>query len=477
MADTGKPALAQGTRPLRTSSGRTATVRRPPRRDASKWLFVLSGVLLVFCGGVFVGHYKTPPYETLRSAKRTIQAWKGMWDSRRLSAKLRERTLAGANADEPPIRFVSASTLTDPVLLQGGLGMFTEYCPAGCIAVKFGRAGQVEQAWPFYPEGFDNAAAWVVDWPYEYPIGSRFADYARIESVSTYPNGDLLVGFYLIFSHPNGGGVARVAPSGRVIWYRRDYSHHPVFLTKEGVALVSSSRYVADPDELPEAFYSQAHCRVHAVDYLHVIDGSGQSKKEISVLDALNASPWQGASWPTIDPCDRLHLNFVHEVGETGEVASSDTTANVEPGDFVLSLHNISAFAIMDRQSHRLKRMVHGSFAGQHSVTHVEGAKYVMFDNFGGYDSGESRIVMVDLATGAETTIFPTEATPKRYRGLHSIVKGYISVSSDRKRVIATYSEGRLAPCPYSIALELRISDGEVLSTFCTAIMASYADP
>ena len=406
-----------------------------------------------------------------------------MWDSRRLSGKLRDRTLDAADAGEKPhpIRLVSASTLIDPILLQGGLGVFTEHCPGGCIAVKYGRAGHVDQAWPFYPDSFDSAAVLVEDWPYEYPIGSRFADYARIESVATYPNGDLLVGFYFIYSHPNGGGVARVAPSGRVIWYRRDYSHHPVYLTQEGVALVSSSRYVADPDELPQAFYSQAHCRVHAVDYVHVIDGAGRLKEEISVLDALNASPWQGASWPTIDRCDRLHLNFVHEVGETGEVGAagglSDATANVEPGDFVLSLHNISAFAIMDRQSRRLKRLVHGSFAGQHSVTHVEGAKYIMFDNFGGHDPGESRIVMVDLATGVETTVFPTDSTPQRYRGLHSIVKGYISVSPDRKRVIATYSHAQLAPCPYSIALEIRISDGEVLSTFCTEIMASYAGP
>lgn len=88
---------------------------------------------MLFRGGVFVGHYKTPPYETLRSAKSTIQAWKGMWDSRRLSGMLRDRTLDAADAGEKlhPVRLVSASTLIDPVLLQGGLEVFTEHCPGG----------------------------------------------------------------------------------------------------------------------------------------------------------------------------------------------------------------------------------------------------------------------------------------------------------------------------------------------------------
>lgn len=457
-------------------TSRITTVRRRLRKHAPKGLFVFSGSVALFCAGVAVGHYKTPPYETLRSAKSTVQAWKGIWDSRRLSARLRERARDNTTEDEKQnsFRFVSANTLLDAVLLQGGLGVFTEHCPGGCIAVKYGRTGQVEQAWPFHPEEFENDTL-SVDWAYEHPIGSGFADYAEIESVSMYPNGDLLVGFYFIYSHPPGGGVARVAPDGRVVWYRRDYSHHPLYLTQDGAALVSSSRYPRDPNELPEAPYAQAHCRVHAVDYVHMIDGSGQLLAEVSVLDALNDSPWQGASWTTIDRCDRLHLNFVHEVGATGAVRSHDNTADVEPGDLVLSLHNISAFAIMDRHSRRLKRLVHGSFAGQHSVTHVEGAKYVMFDNFGGKNAWESRIVMVDIETGKETIVFPNDSTPDRYRGLYSVIKGYISVSPDRQRVIATYSEARLAPCPYSIALEVRISDGKVLSTFCTKIMASYA--
>lgn len=425
---------------------------------APKWFFVVSMALLVFLSGVLVGVFKKPPHGVLRSAKNTMEAWVGV------------REAGEGSAQHGPFRAVSADVLTDPVLLQGGVGLFTGHCPTGCIAVKYGRDGQVEQAWPYYPDSLENAAL-LVDWPYEHPLGSSFVDYAKVESVQTYPNGDLLVGFYFIYSFPFGGGVARIAPDGSVVWYRRDYSHHPLHMLSsgDGAAVVPSAR-------LRDSATSQ--CNASFADYVHVIDGSGKLQVEIDVLDAIENSPWQGALRTTSDRCDPLHLNFVHEVGEE---AATHSEPLAETGDFVLSFRHISAFAIMDRGTHRIKRLVRGTFAYQHGVSHVRGPNYVLFDNHGGANRRESRILLVDLATGHETTVFPNDSTPERYRGLFSDVRGHISVSADRRRVIATwYYKDRspaleLASCPHDIALEVRLSDGKVLSEFCTRNMAGYA--
>ena len=137
-----------------------------------------------------------------------------------------------------------------------------------------------------------------------------------------------------------------------------------------------------------------------------------------------------------------------------------DGLDDVNPGDIVLSVLNIGGFIILDGESHSLKRLVRGTFVMQHSVQHLEGSKFLMFDNRGGDAvGGPSRLFMVDLATGRETTIFPRADTPDSVRELFSSVEGKIDISPDRRRVIMSFTEE-------GVAVEVRISDGEALNVF-----------
>ena len=82
-------------------------------------------------------------------------------------------------------------------------------------------------------------------------------------------------------------------------------------------------------------------------------------------------------------------------------------------------------------------RLVRGSFTRQHSVQHLEGSTFVMFDNQSGKEL--SRLLAVDLATGLETTVFPNANTPANPH-LYSRVAGNVSVSPDRRRAVVSYS-------------------------------------
>ena len=126
----------------------------------------------------------------------------------------------------------------------------------------------------------------------------------------------------------------------------------------------------------------------------------------------------------------------------------------------VVSIKRLNAFGILDRDDRRLKRLVRGSFFGQHSVQHLKGSKFVLFDNWGGDGvRGPSRVLMVDLADGKETTIFPNDETPEHLRSLFTYARGNISISPDRSRLIVVFhAEGK--------AVEVRIADGEVLTVF-----------
>ena len=82
-----------------------------------------------------------------------------------------------------------------------------------------------------------------------------------------------------------------------------------------------------------------------------------------------------------------------------------------------------------------------------------------MFDNWGrDAEHGPSRLLMVDLADGAEITIFPNDETPDHLRrAFFTDLMGHLSVSPDRRRAIVTsWAEG--------VAVEVRLADGAVLA-------------
>ena len=136
---------------------------------------------------------------------------------------------------------------------------------------------------------------------------------------------------------------------------------------------------------------------------------------------------------------------------------------DANPGDVVVSIGNRGAFAVLDRHSDRVLLYVQGTFSRQHSVKHLRGSEFIMFDNLGVWKSSDgtpmaySRVLVVDAATGREKTVFPTE--PRRFGPWKQYDHGRVSVSSDGLRALASYSR-------HAKAVEVRIEDGAVLAEF-----------
>ena len=431
-------------------------------------LFAAALALLVFAAGVYVGRYKAFPYGLIATARKTANT---LIESRaathHLTHFLRFTDLAPDQAQARRMAFLGADRLADPALFLslGGRGAkdFAERCPdaSGCIAVEYGGAGEPGHAYPHRPEAIE-AAPRVVDLPYELSPGFSFHTDRDPAGLSRYPNGDLLVTFHLRHSFPFAGGAARIDRQGRPLWFRRDYSHHLPHVNADGTALVPGLRIGGGPvavtlqEAAPSRKASQFRlaCASPNRDLVRVIAGDGRTLEEIDLLQALLESPHAAALRHTTSPCDPLHLNSVEPLG------ADASGAGLAPGDLVASLRNLSAFAIIDRDSRRLKRLVRGGFFMQHSVKHLEGAKFLMFDNWGGDETqGPSRLLMVDLATGSETTIFPNVATPEPLQNLFSIHRGHLSISPDRRRALCTFSdEGK--------SVEVRLADGAALAVF-----------
>ena len=470
-------------------------------------LFVAALVLSAFFAGMWVWQSRVFPYHLARSAHKTLMValeMRGLiapaaerapvattevvpgfdaedlleCDSseaaRELTNKLRKREflkqlkcpaarVASREASAKRLEFIAADRLDDPVLLGGGRGRFLEHCPpsprsAGCLAVEYSRAGEVSRAIPFRPQAIE--AANIVseqDYPYEHPPGWVFWKNALATSIDPYPGGDLLAVFRASHAFPYGGGAARVAPDGHPRWFRKDYSHHLPHIIDDNFALVPGFRVEQKNRTLQVGQLKSAlGCEEERwlVDTVRLIDGAGRLLEEIDILGALLESSYNGILFPRSKKCDPTHLNFAHQLGpDAGGVDG------IAPGDIVVSLRNLSAFGIIDRDTRRLKRLERGGFIRQHAVRHFEKARFLMFDNLGSDGvHGPSRLLMVDLATGKETTLFPRDRTPANLRWVTPIL-GFLSVSPDRRRVLFIETEaGR--------TLEVRLSDGRVLNIF-----------
>ena len=474
-------------------------------------LFVAALALSVFFAGMWVWESRVFPYHLARSAHKTLMVALEMRGliapeaerapvattdavpvsdpggllecdqseaARELRNKLRKRRffnkqltcpttrVASHEASAKRIEFIAADRLDDPVLMGGGSRLFLEHCPplprsalpGGCLAVEYSRAGEVSRVTPFRPQAIE--AANIVseeDYPSEHPPGWVFAKNVLVTSVSPYPGEDLLVIFRLIYAFPYGGGAARVAPDGHPRWFRKDYSHHRPHIIDSNLILVPGFRVERENRALQVGQLKRdLACKADRwlVDTVNLIDGKGRLLEEIDILGALLESPYSGIFYLQPEECDPTHLNFAHQLG-----ADASGADGIAPGDLVVSLRSLSAFAIIDRASRRLKRLARGSFIRQHAVRHFEKARFLMFDNLGTDGvHGPSRLLMVDLATGKETTLFPRDHTPAHLRRV-TPVEGSLAVSPDRRRVL--FNETRAGR-----ALEVRLSDGRVLNIF-----------
>ena len=479
-------------------------------RRLSFILFVAALLLSVFFAGMWVWQSRVFPYHLARSAHKTLVAALEMRGfiapaaerspvatpievvpgldaadllecdrseaAKELTNKLRKREfftqlrcpaarVASREAGAKRLEFIAANQLDDPVLLGGGLGLFLEHCPpsprsAGCLAVEYSRNGEVSRAIPFRPQAIE--AANIVseqDYPYEHPPGWVFWKNALATSIDPYPGGDLLAVFRASHAFPYGGGAARVAPDGHPRWFRKDYSHHLPHVIDDNLALVPGFRVEWENRILQVGPLKKVlNCDQEgwSVDTVRLIDGAGRLLEEIDILGALLESPYNGIFLPKPNSlrCDPTHLNFAHQLGPDAGGA-----AGVAPGDIVVSLRNLSAFGIIDWDTRRLKRLARGGFIHQHAVRHFEKARFLLFDSLGTDGvHGPSRLLMVDLATGKETTLFPREHTPANLRWVTHF-QGQLSVSPDRRRVLFNEpGAGR--------TLEVRLSDGRVLNIF-----------
>ena len=433
------------------------------------FLFLIAIAMASFAYGGLVGRYKLFPHAIISSGVKTFRTALDAAAVQDIGNFVRFAAVHPEDVAVNRIKFLNDGSLGSSVLWSGGRFQFLDYCPNwGCIAVEYTAEGDLAHAYPYRPAELEQA--WLAgasdEFPFEFSPALSSTRHLDPLGIHRYPNGDLLIVFVLFHTFPYAGGVARVDREGHPIWFRRDYSHHWGQIDDDGNAMLPAMSLRNEPVSLDFAGNPVVlECPPPQKQYdsmIIFIDEHGHLFKSLNIMESLLNSPFAAVLQYATRPhdgrqkmCDIIHLNFVHRLGD-----DAGGSWGMDPGDIVVSLRNLSAFAILDSESGRVKRVVRGSFFHQHSVQHFEESRFLMFDNMGGDGVyGPSRILMIDLADVGETTIFPNDGTPEYLRNLFSRTKGRLDVSSDRRRAIAAFTgEG--------VAVEISLPDGEVLNVF-----------
>ena len=414
---------------------------------------------------MYVAWARVFPYGvTYRSVKTAVVAARALGN--KLLPSQEPWVFAGVPPDSLDARRVRPAgvegKLRDPVVLLDTdvRWSFAEHCRGtdGCLAVEYAGRGEVGRTWPFRA-GMLADVANALPRSSERTPGVASADIVRPFYATPYAGGDLLVSFWYPKGHfPPEAGVGRVGGDGQLRWFTtKGYSHHEAHVAVGDTAWIPGMTLepIVRAGNLIRWECPSGSVRL---DRVNVLDENGTLVDSVSVFNAFLQSEW-AAKLLRVDHCDPFHLNSVSLVGE--DVSG---LPGVRQGDLVLSLRNLSAFVVVDKESRVVKRYAAGTWAGQHSVKHLGGSEFVMFDNEGvvrfheGRWVSDARVLVVDLASGEETVLFPNDPGRRRWT-IANRTQGRISVSPDRTRVLASYTK-------QGVAFEVRVAGGAVLAEF-----------
>lgn len=199
------------------------------------------------------------------------------------------------------------------------------------------------------------------------------------------PNGDVI-------SVLNDESLIRVNARSDIVWETKLAVHHDLWPAGDGLIYALSHRRVSEPAIHPTLPI--------LADFITVLNDDGKVLREISLLDALEQSPYSylmprlgGVPLPQeAQEIDLFHANHVERVD--GRVR--DSSALYAPGNLLVSMRHLNAIAILDSATGRIIWLWGpGNLTAQHHPRFLRNGNILVFDN----GSANSQVVEVDPRT------------------------------------------------------------------------------
>jgi hypothetical protein len=215
-----------------------------------------------------------------------------------------------------------------------------------------------------------------------------------------YPSGDLLAvieGPINLRNPSNGHGLVKLDKDSRVLWKYAAKCHHDVDVAEDGTVYALQNEMV---DQVPPGLaYLPTPCMV---DFVEVISPEGKRRKSISLLEALQDSPYavlfrmlerpgvlDGAvpfeasrTPPSLDDARRrdvLHSNSIKVLSR----ALAPRFPLFKAGQLLISVRNLNALVLLDPESGKVVWAARGPWLAQHDPSFLDNGHLLLFDNLG----------------------------------------------------------------------------------------------
>ncbi len=224
--------------------------------------------------------------------------------------------------------------------------------------------------------------------------------------VKLFPNGDLLAIYEGVGDTPYGYGMVKLDAASRVIWKNLDHHfHHSFDVDEAGRIYALSHGFRSDSPRNAQGYLADHLARPVLDDYLVILSPGGELIKRISLLDAMNDSPfrrllWRVSSFSLEDP---LHTNDVDLLDERAAASLAKKVPAARAGQVLLSFRELAtgALALLDVEEERIVWVMQGQWMAQHDPDVTPEGNILMFDNLGDFgDNGQSRLIELDPASG-----------------------------------------------------------------------------
>lgn len=369
---------------------------------------VIALCFIMFVGGAIATRFELFPYQYLKDAFDAADALLVRERGDRVPFAVGAKPVHPEDWSSPAVREPGVTGIGryEPDKAYNGYTVYTPVAPGKPIRL-IDMQGNTLHEWRLPLEELTGAR----DDGLDLAPGERITiAYPRV-----LPNGDLLLvlGAPPIYT-PWGLGIVKLDKDSNLVWKYMKQAHHDLDIGADGQIYAMLHTVIKEPwpglDRIKTPFID---------DQVVVLDSTGKEITQVSVLEAIQNSPWQALlqyARPDRPKGDLLHTNSITYLD--AEMAAH--LSGAEEGDVLLSLRQIGVIVVLDIDNGTIKWALKGPWHAQHDPDLLNNGNILIFDNRGDIkNGGGSRIVEFDPDTMEIFWEYPGNSGERLYTSIY----------------------------------------------------------
>lgn len=218
-------------------------------------------------------------------------------------------------------------------------------------------------------------------WQYDSGVGTYWRE------THVYPNGDILVVSENRSKSPHGLVFVKLDKNSKMIWKYGPHIHHTIHITQNNEIMILRHDFSKNQGEITNVRPGSKYLE----DFIVTLDSNGKKLHEISILKAILNSRYK--KWMHNNPKEYQKWDILHT---NSAVTLSKEKAHAFPmfqeGDILISMRSLSAIAVIEPKTGKLKWAKKGKWQMQHDAEFLDDGSIMLFDNRG-ISKKEARIL------------------------------------------------------------------------------------